>query len=143
AIVTRNFARLRALTPSEQELKALELSTQEAARIRESLSRVQAKFQETVSKLGQLGENTHWLHLETAAPQCLPADATGGKYDLIGYHSGTIVYEHNGKADFIQTGEMIQIRGAWRLVGGPSPGHDMDSLGPKAPGQISLDEKTK
>jgi peroxiredoxin len=143
AVVTRNITRLQALLPSEQELKALELSAQETNRIRESITKITPKFQETVSKLGALGENTHWLHLETAAPQCLSAEATGGKYDLIGYRSGTIVYEANGKADFVQTGEMIQVRGAWRLIGGPAPGHDMESLGQRTPGQISINDVMK
>jgi hypothetical protein len=143
AVATRNVARLQALTPSEQELKALELSPQEMTRIHESVAKIPAKFQETVGKLGQLSENTRWLHLETTPPQCQPTDATGSKYDLIYYRSGTIVYEANGKADFLQTGEMIQVGRAWRLVGGPTPGHDIEMLNPNVPGQLRLSEEVK
>jgi hypothetical protein len=123
AVATKNTARLQALVLSEQELKALELPTQEAGRIRDAIAKIPAKFQETVGKVPQLNESAKWQHLETSAPQCLPAEATGGKYDIIHYRTGTILYEVGGKHDWLQTGEMIQVGRAWRLVGAPAPGH--------------------
>ena len=62
--------------------------------------------------------------LEAAPPQCIPADHIGAKYDLVRYPSGTILYQVGEKDhDWLQTGEMIQVGRAWRLVGGPTPGH--------------------
>ncbi len=124
AVATRNLARLQALVLSDRELKALELPPQEANRIRESISKIPAKFQETCGKLSKLNETAKWQHLETQAPQCIPADHVGGKYDLVRYPSGTILYQVGEKDhDWLQTGEMIQVGRAWRLVGGPTPGH--------------------
>jgi hypothetical protein len=123
AVATKNMARLQALVLSEQELKALELPTQEANRLRESIARIPTKFQETLAKLPQLDQTAKWQHLETSAPQCVPVEATGGKYELIRYRSGTILYQLGDKHDWMQTGEMIQIGRAWRLVGAPAPGH--------------------
>ncbi len=143
AVATRNMARLQALIISERELKALELPTQEAARIRESVGKIPARFQETVGKLGAVGDNARWLHLETQAPQCLPSDTVGGKYDIIRYRSGTIVYEAGGKADFLQTGELIKVGHAWRLVGAPTPGHDVDVMAERTPGSIPISEEIK
>src|SRR5207302_1874734 len=34
----------------------------------------------------------------------------------------TILYENNGKNDFMQTGEMIQVGLAWRIIDAPTPG---------------------
>jgi hypothetical protein len=142
AVITKNFNRLKVLTISEQEMKSLDTSAQELTRIRESVNKLQSKYQETVGKLGQLNDTTRWLHLETPPPQCTPAEALGGKKDLIGYHSATIVYETGNKAEFLQTGELIQVGLAWRLVGGPAPGHDMEAI-VKTPGQINLTDDIK
>src|SRR5262249_60746757 len=78
-----------------------------------------AKFQAAVAKLASLNDKTHWLHLETAAPQTIPADPTRGKYDIVKYAGGTILCETNGKNEWIQTGEIIQVGPAWRLIGAP------------------------
>src|SRR5262249_53670028 len=98
ALATHNIARLQALLPSDKELKQLELSAGELARIHQSMAKIPAKFQEALGKLGHLNDTTRWLHLEAQAPQCLPSDATGGKYDVLRYRSATVVYEVNGKA---------------------------------------------
>src|SRR5262249_55403842 len=145
ALATRNLARLTALTPNEQELKELGLPAAEIARIRESVAKIPAKAQETLAKLGQLNDTARWLHLETPAPQCIPAETVGSKYDLIRYRSGTIVYEANGNADFLQTGELLQVgRASWRLVSAPIPGH-LTEIMPSGGGggQIAINEEIK
>jgi len=124
AVATRNLARLQALVLSDRELKALNLPPQEANRIRESIGKIPAKFQETCGKLQKLNETAKWQHLETQAPQCVPAEQIGGQIELVRYPSGTILYQVGEKDhDWLQTGEMIQVGRAWRLVGGPTPGH--------------------
>src|SRR5689334_11264933 len=134
AVATKNIARLQALVLSEKELKMLELPAAESGRIRESIARIPARFQETMTKLPQITETAKWQHLETPAPQCVPADAVGGKYDIIRYRTGTILYEANGKHDWLQTGEMIQVGRAWRVVGGPAPGHAAPDIQGSGPG---------
>jgi hypothetical protein len=44
------------------------------------------------------------------------------KFDLIKTVGATILFETNGQNDWLQTGEMIQVGPAWRLVDAPSPG---------------------
>src|SRR5581483_4049866 len=92
AVATKNIARLQALVVSDREMKALGLSDAEQKRIHDSIARIPAKFQDTCTKLPHLTD-AKWQHLETSAPQCLPAEAVGGKYDLIRYKSGTILYQ--------------------------------------------------
>jgi thiol-disulfide isomerase/thioredoxin len=69
-----------------------------------------------------LGPKANWVHLETAAPQCLPADANGGRVDLVRHAGGTILFENAGKNDWLQTGELWQVGAGWRLTDAPTPG---------------------
>src|SRR5262249_28835689 len=103
ALVTKDFARLERLLITDAQVKALELPPAEANRIRELHKNAQAKFQAALAKLTGLSDKTHWLHLETAAPQTIPADLTRGKYDIVKYAGGTILCETNGKNEWIQT----------------------------------------
>ncbi|HEX4591523.1 MAG TPA: thioredoxin-like domain-containing protein [Gemmataceae bacterium] len=124
AVATKNLARLEALVLSERELKALELPAAEQARIRDSIAKIPAQFQATCAKLSKLNDKVRWQHLETQPPQCVPADLTGGKYDLVRYTSATILFQMGDKDhDWLQTGELIQVGRTWRLVSAPIPGH--------------------
>jgi hypothetical protein len=49
--------------------------------------------------------------------------------DLIKYQRSTILYENAGKHDWLQTGEMIQVGLAWRLVDAPAPGIPPEGAG--------------
>lgn len=146
AVVTRNVARLQALTISEAELRAMELPATDTARLREASAKIPAEFAKTCQKMANVTEAAKWIHLETAAPQCVPAEQTGGKYDLLRYKSGTILYELGGKHDWLQTGEMVQVGRAWRIVTAPVPGHAVDdptSTGGESTGVASLSEELK
>ena len=123
AVAAKDVARLQALLISEPEIKALELPADVAGRIRHQIKELPAKFDETVKKLAEkVGTKPTWVHLETAAPHCQPADAIGGRYDIVRHTHGTILFEHSGGSGWIQTGEMIQVGAAWRLTGAPVPG---------------------
>jgi hypothetical protein len=122
AVATRNIARLQALIIQEPEVKALELPASEVARIRESAGKIASQFRDTIAKAA-ITTDSRWSHFEAPVPQCIPADAFGGKYDLVRYSNGRILYEQGGKHDWLQTGEMIQVGRAWRITGGPVPGY--------------------
>jgi hypothetical protein len=126
AVIKQDFARFQALMITEAEVKSLDLSGADVVKVRELRKGAAAKFQKCMAALPHLAaDKTHWLHLETAAPQCVPADA-GSRGEMIRYQGGTILTETAGKNDWIQTGEMIQIGLAWRLVDGPSIGLGAD-----------------
>ena len=136
----RTSRRFEALLITDAEIKALELPADHGrSSIREQRKRrASAKFQDTVSKLGDtLGPKANWIHLETQAPQCIPADQTGARYDLVRHRAhGTIAStrKSSGKNDWIQTGEMVHIGSAWRLTEAPVPGATVlaDASGPGA-----------
>jgi thiol-disulfide isomerase/thioredoxin len=139
ALITKDFGRLERLLITDAEVKALELAPAEATRIRELHKNAPAKFQAAVAKLASLNDKTHWLHLETAAPQTIPADPTRGKYDIVKYAGGTILCETNGKNEWIQTGEIIQAGPAWRLIDAPVAGLPEDVVAPNG-GEIAEKE---
>src|SRR5258707_605892 len=121
ALVAKDVARLQALMIAEAEIKSLDLPAKEVARIHELQNQAGVKLLATAAKLG-LTDKTHWMHLETASPLCLPAEQTGAKADLVKHMHGTVLVETAGKNDWLQTGEMIQTGMAWRLIDAPVPG---------------------
>ncbi|HLN27642.1 MAG TPA: thioredoxin-like domain-containing protein [Gemmataceae bacterium] len=129
AVINRDFNRIQALFITETEIKALDLPAAEAARLLELQKQAYAKFQNTVGKLTNINDKTRWLHLETTAPQCVPAETLGNKQDVIKYARGTILCETNGKNDWIQTGELIKVGLAWRIIDAPTIGDGMGDLG--------------
>lgn len=139
AVVKNDYARLQALMLTEAEIKALELPAAEANRIRDVQKKAQAKFQAAAAKLASAGSEVRWLHLETSAPQCQPADVTGMKQDLIKHARGTVIYEANGKADSLQTGEMILVGLAWRIIDAPVAGPATESADKPGESEISAE----
>jgi hypothetical protein len=121
AVVARDFDRIKALWITDADIESLELPAAEVSRLRELKSQAQAKFQATVAKLN-LGNQARWERFEATAPQCLPADQTGMKRDLIKYPRTTVLYQNGDKHDWLQVGEMMQVGLAWRLVDAPAAG---------------------
>lgn len=121
AIRTKDYARLQALMLTSSDVAALGLEAAERERFSKSLGEAKQRFEKVVSKLS--GAKLSWLHLETAAPHCRPASASGGSKDLIYHPRGAILYEAGEKNDWLQTGVMIQVGLTWKLVAGPKLGH--------------------
>jgi thiol-disulfide isomerase/thioredoxin len=142
AVATNDVARLQALLISKAELDGLELPDSEAGRIRTSVAGAAARFKKTVESI-PLDAKTRWVHLETAAPQCLTAEALGGKYDLVLHKHGTILYENGGKHDFLQTGEMVEVGHAWRIIDAPAAGSRGEVAPAVASGGVEIPEQIK
>jgi hypothetical protein len=132
ALVSHDFGRLQALFISDAELKSLELPAAEVTRIHELEKQAPAKFQSTLAKLTNFSEKTRWVHLEAGPPQCGPADSAGTKQDLIKYQRASILCETNGKHDWLQTGELIQVGSAWRIIDAPAVGDGASDDAPAA-----------
>jgi hypothetical protein len=131
AVLSRDYARLQPLLITDKEMQALELPAAEIGRIQELRKEAPARFQTLCTKLTGLDAKTHWVRLETAAPQCLPADGVERKHDLFKYANGNILYESGNKQDWLQTGDMIRVGLTWRIVDAPLPGDATPDDGPK------------
>lgn len=144
ALATRNIRRLEACLLSDEDIKALGLSTEMADDIRARRKTIKEKFETTITKLPKLSEKARWLHLETAAPQCLPADQTGARVDLIRHARATVLFESAGASEWFQLGQMFLVGAAWKVIDAPSPGAAIDDpdRGSKS-GAIPIDHDPK
>lgn len=122
ALASKDFARFQALTVTDADLATLGLSGEMADGIKAKRKDHRKRFDETVAKLTKLGPKANWLHVETPAPDCVLAESTGAKVDILRYSRGTVLFETGGASDWFQTGAMIKVGDAWKLVEGPVPG---------------------
>lgn len=126
AIITKDPLRVQALMVNETDIKTLGIPDAAARPIREKLAQVLKRFQATLAKAEAINDKTTWLHLELGLPQCLPADQLGLQSDLVRHPKGAMLLEIGGKTEWIQTGELLQIGAAWKLVEGPTVGMPTD-----------------
>jgi thiol-disulfide isomerase/thioredoxin len=120
ALAGNDLGRFKALLLREAEIKTLKLLAAEEDRLKNLVNKAAARFQTIAGKLPAKAE---YGGMEAAPPQCTTADSLGGGQDLFKYLSRTIRYDHGDKQhDWLQSGEMLQIGKAWRLVEGPALG---------------------
>jgi hypothetical protein len=126
ALVNRDFARLQVLMITDAEMKTLDLPQAEVDRIHKAQKDAAGKFNETVAGMPKLNAKSTYQNLLTnGAPSCIPGDTFGGRNDLVKYTRATLVIDVNDKdhsTEMVQPGEMIQIGGAWRIIGAPIHG---------------------
>jgi len=135
ALATADFSRLQALFISEAEMRAMKLPAAEANRIISQLKGAPAKFQATRAKLPQLDDKARFVRVESSTPNCVLAEVNGTDKDQFRFPYRTILFESGDKEkkhDWVQTGEMIQVEGTWRLVDGPSISENDINPGPAA-----------
>ncbi len=122
AVATRDLARLRALLISSAELSGLRLSPAQAERAQKRLAGVETKYQEAIKKLTTLTDKAQFVRVETAVPQCLPAEDGKAGQDLIRHSTRVVLFEGaDKKHEFLSTGPMVQVGQTWRLLDAPGP----------------------
>jgi hypothetical protein len=126
ALVKNDFARVQALMITDAELKSLDLPADLAKRARDGRAAAETKFKETRDKLS-LSDKSRWLHLETEAPHLIQVE--GGR-EVLEHAHATVVIETAGKNEWVQTGEMIQVGSAWRVIEAPGAGAVDGKSGP-------------
>lgn len=120
ALATNDFAGLQALFVTEAEMRALKLPAGEAQRMVALQKNASAKFQATRGKLPQLDAKAKFVRVESAAPNCKPADSIPTDHDMLYFPTRTILFETGDKKhDWVLTGELVKVGMAWRLVDGP------------------------
>lgn len=131
AVMARDTKQIEALLLTPENIKALGLPSADADRTKARVAAATKRLMDTADAL-KLSPKAKWIHVEYTVPQTRPADSFGGTGDdYTAYKSGTILAEDNGKTAFLQTGELVQIGRAWKLVDGPSAGAGNDTaVGP-------------
>ncbi len=118
AVVTKDSNKLKALLPTEAEVKSLGLPPAEIGKLQARMARADQRLLATAQATG-LTNKSKWIHVEFFLPETTPADAFGGTQDIVRHRSGGgVLYDKgDGKnAEFFQTGELIKIGNAWRVI---------------------------
>ncbi len=146
AILTRNAKKVEALLPSDQDLKSLGLPDTEVARIRQKTAGAVKRMTDTAEAM-KLTDKAKWVHLEVEVPQVTPADSFGGRDDLVKYRSASVLVDKgdNKSAVVFQTGELMLVGRAWKLVEGPTPGTAPPPVAaePGSPGEVMIPAGTE
>lgn len=143
ALATRDLARLQALMISDEDIRALGLPAEMTEGLVGRRKEIKTKFEATLAKLTKLTEKATWVHLETGAPQCLPADETGAGLDLVRYPRATVLFDVGGSNEWIQVGPMIQVGAAWKIIDAPTPGAAIEERPDGAPRGMDLAQDPK
>lgn len=122
ALATRNVQKLEACMITEEDMRTLGLPTEMVEDLKAKRKGVKAKFDATLAKLTKLTDKATWLHLETGAPQCLPADQTGARADLVRHARATVLFDAAGSSDWFQLGTLILVGNAWKVTDAPTVG---------------------
>jgi hypothetical protein len=123
AVTSRDPKRLEALLATDENLKGIGLPPAEIARIKEKSAGAGKRLGEAAAAL-KLSPEARWVHLELSAPQTTAADAFNGRDDQIVHKNGTIVIQDGKETKLLQTGELLMVNRAWKLVEGPAVGHE-------------------
>jgi hypothetical protein len=143
ALATRNLHRLEACLVTDEDIRALGLPSEMAEDIRARRKGTKAKFDATAAKLTKLNDKATWLHLETAAPQCLPADETGARADILRHARATVLFESGGSSEWFQLGPMLLVGSAWKVIDAPSPGAAIEEKGDGGPKGMDIGQDPK
>jgi thiol-disulfide isomerase/thioredoxin len=120
AAVDNDFHRLQALFITERELQALPLPAAQADKIRTQLRDSGKKFKAALEKMPNI-EKSVLVRVESATPQCVPAETAGAGEDVIHYPFRSVLYQTTDKKyEWLQTGEIIKVGASWRLLDAPS-----------------------
>jgi len=132
AVLARDENRLKALLATGDQLKAIGLPAAELDRMNARITGAAKKLIEAADAL-KLSDKAKWVHAEFGVPGTRPADAFEGREDFTSYKGGTILVEDSGKTVFLQTGELVQVGRAWKVIDGPSAGAASTGNDPQAP----------
>jgi len=112
--------RLQTLFISETEMQALHLSADLMEKIRSQTKDAARKLQTTLAKLPALTNKAQFVRVEGAPPQCKLAEEAKTDVDLFLFPARAILFKgEDQKHDWLQTGEMIKVGMAWRLLDAP------------------------
>jgi hypothetical protein len=143
ALATRDLRRFQVLLINDAEMRSLGLPAEQVTQIKVLRKAVPARFKETQAKLTKLTAKSRWSNLQLDVPHLIPANRYGTHADVVKHPRGTILFEADGSNDWVQTGPMIQVGTAWRLVDAPAQGNSVPTSkvlndGPANSGESTL-----
>jgi hypothetical protein len=137
ALADKDARRFQALLPTEDELKAAGVPADEVGRLLQRAAGAAKRLQETAAALN-LTDKDKWVHVELTAPMATSADPTAPAIGVQRHRSGTVLFDRgdNKTVGQFQTGELILVGNAWKLLDGPAPGQATAVAGDLAGGDV-------
>jgi thiol-disulfide isomerase/thioredoxin len=143
ALAAGDFARLKTLFITPEEMQAIKLPAKEIERLNGLQKQAAKKFADLLKAQPQIAGG-HFERVEGAVPSCIPGESIGGDTDLIKFTSRAMLYEGaNKKHEWLHTGEMIQVGFAWRLVDVPTIEEPNPMPGGPMPMPVTTDPRLK
>jgi hypothetical protein len=126
AVLTRDAKRAESLTVSKANLDQLGLPQAEAQKLLARAAGAPKRVAEAAEGL-KLTPDAKWVNIQLNTPQATPADSFNPRThdDLVLHKTGTVLIQDgkDGKeTKTLQTGELVLIGRAWKLVDGPGGG---------------------
>ncbi len=122
ALISQDKKRHDALLPTDADLKKLGVPAADAALLLKRTEGAAAKLQTAAAAL-KLTPKAKWVHLQLGLPHTTPKDAFNGHDDLVKHKTAAVLIEtEDKKAEVFQTGELVLIGRAWKVVDGPTVG---------------------
>ncbi len=150
ALIQRDEARLNAVLLKPEDIKALGLTGDAAAKLNARIKEAGQKFRQVVGNSKSIKPTTKWSRFDCSMlmPNLIPADPARSKTDLLVYENVMAIIETGGESGFVQIGEMIKVGDAWKLTQVPQPleGNNFEVaeggilLQPTIPGTVGLTE---
>lgn len=119
SVATKDFNRYAALLINDDDLRTIGVGATEAERIKTGLKNIASQFQQAAGKLN-LNESSKWVHVETGTPSRMLAESTGWKQDVVIHGRAMVLCETNGKTEYIQLGDIVQVGDTWKLKDAPT-----------------------
>lgn len=120
AMVAGDDAALQLVMVNAEDLKAIGLNQQMAAKVLESSADAGKKARAIVSKSKVLA-NAKWIRFDAQVPSTIPEDDEKATGDIQVYENAMSIIESQGKFVGVQVGEMIRIGEVWKLTQVPQP----------------------
>ena len=121
ALATRDVALLRSILVTDDDLESLGIETGLADRIRQAVSDVESRFQQTISDTKSINAKTQWLRFDSEMPRLINTDEGKASKDLTIYQNVMAIVDNDGKRGFVSLGEMLLVGSTWKLTALPRP----------------------
>jgi hypothetical protein len=132
AVASRDAKRLEPLLITKENLAVFGLPAGDVTALQARVAAAAGRLNATADAM-KLSDKAKWQHVEFGVPNTRPADAFDGREDYTAHKNGTVMVVDGEKNSFLQTGEMVQIGRAWKLVDGPAAGVASNDPNPGAP----------
>lgn len=115
ALRDRDAARFDRLLLSDEELKALGLSSKQNTELAAKVAAAAQAFTDVAGKQKLISAKSEWVHFGASRPGVVPAGTEGASKDIVVYDNVTAVVETEGKHGQLVVGTLVKVGDSWRL----------------------------